>query len=112
LLAAKRPVRERQRRPRDIAEPQQKVSLLNEMPEFRDREGTTVLHRWPRQPPLRTAIKDALAHVELLLSRLECGVYCPADVRAAYETVVRELYLRSQDEVRVLQAALELVELE
>jgi hypothetical protein len=68
--------------PRDTMEAEQKVSLLNEVREFRDREGTTVLHRWPRQPPLRAAIEDALAHVEVLLSRFEGGVYCPADVRA------------------------------
>jgi hypothetical protein len=30
-------------------------------------------------------LKDALAHVEVLLSRLESGVQCPADVRAQYE---------------------------
>jgi hypothetical protein len=39
-------------------------------------------------------------------------VHCPADVRAQYEKTVRELYLRSQDQVRVLRDALELVELE
>jgi hypothetical protein len=93
-------------------EPPQRVSLLNEMPEYRDRGETTVLHRWPRAIPLRAVLKDALANLEVLLSRLEGGVRCPEDVRAHYETVIRELYLRSQDQVRVLRDALELVELE
>jgi hypothetical protein len=98
--------------PHDIAEPEPKISLLNEVREFRDREGATILHRWPKQPPLKAVPKDALAHVEVLLSRLEGGVYCPADVRAHYETTVRELYLRSQDMVRVLRDSLDLIELE
>jgi hypothetical protein len=98
--------------PRDIMEAQEKRSLVNEPITFRDTGEATVLHRFPRQPPLRAAIKDALAHVEVLLSRLETGVYCPQDVRAHYEKTVRELYLRSQDQVRVLRDALEFVELE
>jgi len=98
--------------PRDILEAEEKPSLINEPIAFRDQGDATVLHRFPKQPPLRAAIKDALAHVEVLLSRLESGVYCPADVRAHYEKTVRELYLKSQDEIRVLRDALELVELE
>jgi hypothetical protein len=97
-------------RPRTFEDPA--VSLINEVTEYRDRGSATVLHKWPRQPPLRAVLKDALAHVEVLLSRLESGVHCPADVRAHYEKTVRELYLRSQDQVRVLRDALELVELE
>jgi hypothetical protein len=97
-------------RPRAIDDPA--ISLLNEPIAFRDTGEATLLHRWPKQPPLRAMIKDALAHVEVLLSRLESGVYCPADVRAHYEVTIRELYLRSQDQVRVLRDALELVELE
>ena len=46
--------------PHDIAEPEPKISLLNEVREFRDREGATILHRWPKQPPLKAVPKDAL----------------------------------------------------
>jgi hypothetical protein len=78
-------------RPRDLLEDPVVVSLINKGPSYRDHGDATVLHRFPRQPPLRAAIKDALAHVEVLLLRLETGVHCPADVRAHYEKTVREL---------------------
>jgi hypothetical protein len=44
-------------RPRTIEDPA--VSLINEMPEYRDRGDTTVLHRWPKERPLRTVLGDA-----------------------------------------------------
>ena len=61
---------------------------------------------------MRAMMADALAQLEMLLGRLEAGLYCAADVRASHEKTVRELYLRSQDEVGVLRDALDLVELE
>jgi hypothetical protein len=89
------------------------VSLLNETVEYRDRGLATVLHRWPRELPLRAVLLDALAHTQLLLARLEGGVYLAKDAagRRAEETI-RQLYLRTQDQVRVLEAALELEGLE
>jgi hypothetical protein len=91
---------------KDRYRPRQKV------PAYRDLGDATVLHRWPKALPLRAVLKDALPHLEVLLSRLERGVYCPKDERAHYEQTARELYLRSQNQVRVLRDALDLAELE
>jgi len=95
--------------PRTIDDPA--TTLINEEPVFRNRDGATVLHRWP-SIPLRAVLADALATTEALLTRLESGVKMPDDVRLHYETAIRELYLQTQDQVRVLRDALELVELE
>jgi hypothetical protein len=43
-------------RPRRFDEDPPPVSLLNEVPEYRDREGVTVLHRWPKGRPLHAAL--------------------------------------------------------
>jgi hypothetical protein len=59
-------------RPRQIED--EAVSLVNEEPEFRDREGATVLRRWPKIP-LRAVLADTLAQTQSLLARLEGGVY-------------------------------------
>jgi hypothetical protein len=98
-------------RPRRYDEDPPPVSLLNEVPEYRDRSAATVLHRWPKATPLRAVLLDALAQTQLLLGRLEGGVYLTEDAacrRVESETTLRQLYLRTQDQVRVLEAALEL----
>jgi hypothetical protein len=98
-------------RPQRFDEDPPPVSLLNEVPEYRDRSSATVLHRWPRELPLRAVLLDCLAQTQLLLGRLESGVYLAKDAagrRAESETTIRALYLRTQDQVRVLEAALEL----
>jgi hypothetical protein len=85
------------------------VSLLNETVEYRDRGAATVLHRWPRELSLRAVLLDALAHTQLLLARLEGGVYLAKNAAPPrVEETIRQLYLRTQDQVRVLEAALEL----
>ena len=96
-------------RPRSLLDDPEPVSLINETTEYRDRGSATVLHRWPKEMPLRAVLADTLAQTQLLLGRLECGVYVAKDApRAEYETTIRELYLRTQDQVRVLEAALDL----
>ena len=86
------------------------MSLLNETVEYRDRGLATVLHRWPRELPFRAVLLDALAQTQLLLARLDGGVYLTKDTaaRSGAEATLRALYLRTQDQVRVLEAALEL----
>ena len=96
-------------RPRRFDEDAPPVSLINERPEYRDRTSARVLHRWPRELPLRAVLLDCLAHTQLLLARLESGVYLAKDAagrRAQHEETLRQLYLRTQDQVRVLEAAL------
>jgi hypothetical protein len=97
-------------RPRRYDEDAPPVSLLNETVEYRDRGLATVLHRWPRELPFRAILLDALAQTQLLLARLEGGVYLTKDAtaRSGAEVTLRALYLRTQDQVRVLEAALEL----
>jgi hypothetical protein len=47
--------------------------------------------------------------MQVLLARLEGGVYVPqGGPRAEYEAAVRQLYLRTQDQVRILADCLEL----
>ena len=60
--------------PHDIAEPEQKVSLLNEPIAFRDTGDAAVLRRWPKARPLHAVVAETLANVELLLGQLEAGV--------------------------------------
>jgi hypothetical protein len=86
----------------------QPVSWLNEAAEFRDRTAATVLHRWPKQVPLRATIEDALAHVEVLLGKLEAGVHIADGDRQHAERTIRALYLVCQDMTRVLRDAAEL----
>jgi hypothetical protein len=53
------------------------------------------------------------AQLQQLLARLEGPVYLARDApRAECEAVVRQLYLRTQDQIRVLQDALALEGLE
>jgi hypothetical protein len=95
-------------RPRDLLEDPERPSLINETVEYRDRGAARVLPRWPRQVPVRALIEDALAHVEVLLGRLEGGVRIADGDRERAETTLRALYLRSQDMIRVLHDSLEL----
>jgi hypothetical protein len=95
-------------RPRRFDEDPPPVSLLNEVPEYRDREGATVLHRWPKGRPLHAVIAETLANVELLLGQLEAGVRVADNQR----DLVRELYVATQRQREVLVAALRLEELE
>jgi hypothetical protein len=88
-------------RPRDLLTDPSPTSLINEAPEYRDRGAARVLHKWPRQVPLRGVLAETLANVEMLLAKLESGVHCPPDVRVHYEKTVRELYLRCEDVRRV-----------
>jgi len=94
--------------PRDIPEPEQKVSLLNEPIAFRDTGEATVLHRWPKGRPIHAVIAETLANVELLLAYLESGVRVPDNQRA----MVRELFVATQRQREVLSAALRVEELE
>jgi hypothetical protein len=77
--------------PRDTAEPEQKVSLMNEAITFRDTGDSTVLHKWPKARPLHAVIAETLANVELLLAQLESAVRVPDNQTA----VVRELFVCS-----------------
>src|SRR5215469_6133948 len=94
--------------PRDTAEPEQKVSLMNEAITFRDTGDATVLHRWPKARPLHAVIAETLANVELLLAHLEAGVRVDDNQRS----LVRDLFVATQRQREVLAAALRLEELE
>ena len=103
--------------PRDIAEPEQKVSLLNEPLIFRDTGNAAVLRKWPKARPLHAVIAETLANVELLLGSwrvelllglLEAGVRVADNQR----DLVRQLYVATQRQREVLLAALRLEELE
>jgi len=94
--------------PRDIAEPEQKVSLLNEPLIFRDTGNAAVLRKWPKARPLHAVIAETLANVELLLGQLEAGVRVADNQR----DLVRQLYVSTQRQREVLLAALRLEELE
>ena len=94
--------------PRDIAEVEQKVSLLNEPIAFRDTGDATLLHRWPKGRPLHAVIAECLANVELLLGQLEAGVRVADNQRG----LIRDLYVATQRQREVLLAALRLEELE
>jgi hypothetical protein len=100
-------------RPRRLEEIEDNgLSIINE-PITRD--GTVSHPRWWSERALRPVLSEALAATRALLVRLERGVYPPRDreQRARYETTIRELYLRSQDQLRVLEAALDdFIELE
>ena len=108
--------------PRDIAEPEQKVSLLNEPFIFRDTGNAAVLRKWPKARPLHAVIAEMLANVELLLGQLEAGVRVADNqrdlVRQLYVStqrqreVVRLLYVATRHQVRALAATLELEGLE
>jgi hypothetical protein len=52
-------------RPRQIED--DAISLINEEPSYRDRDGATVLHRWPKIP-IRAVLADTGAHPSLARS--------------------------------------------
>jgi hypothetical protein len=98
-------------RPRQLDEIEgNDVSLINEPVR---REGALTHARWWSTHSLRAILAENLANAELLLDRLQAGVHVPTDVcRADYEATIRQLYLRSHDQIRVLQDALALEGLE
>jgi hypothetical protein len=90
-------------RPADIAEIEQKVSLLNE-PLFAP-DGTVALPVAPKARPLHAQLCEVLVHTRELLSRPEArGVYVPKD---AQREIVRLLYVATRNQVKALAATLE-----
>jgi hypothetical protein len=93
-------------RPADIAEVEQKISLLNEpihdeVIDLRPGQSAASLHA------LLVGVRN---QVQALLDRLETrGVYVP---REGQREVVRALYVATRNQVRVLSAVLELEGLE
>ena len=93
-------------RPADVAEVEQKVSLLNEpihdeVIELRPGQSAASLHA------LLVGVRN---QAQALLDRLETrGVYVPKDQQ---REVVRLLYLATRNQVRALAACLELEGLE
>jgi hypothetical protein len=93
-------------RPADIAEVEQKISLLNEpihdeVIDLRPGQSAASLHA------LLVGVRN---QVQALLDRLETrGVYLP---REGQREVVRALYVATRNQVRVLLAVLELEGLE
>jgi hypothetical protein len=94
--------------PRDIAEPEHKVSLLNEAMTFRNTGEARVLHKWPKGRPLHAVIAECLANVELLLAHLHAGLRVADNQRG----LVRDLFVQTQRQREILTAALRLEELE
>jgi hypothetical protein len=94
--------------PRDIAEVEEKVSLINEPLAAPD--GTTALPVCYRERPLHAVLCESLKQTKELLTRLEArGVYVPKD---AQREVVRLLYVATRNQVKALAATLELERLE
>jgi hypothetical protein len=94
--------------PRDIAEVEEKVSLINEPLVAPD--GTTALPVCYRERPLHAVLCESLKQTKELLTRLEArGVYVPKD---AQREVVRLLYVATRNQVKALAATLELERLE
>jgi hypothetical protein len=93
-------------RPADIAEVEQKVSLLNEpihdeVIELRPGQASASLHA------LLVGVRN---QAQALLDRLETrGVYVPKDQQ---REIVRLLYVATRNQVRALSAVLELEGLE
>ena len=93
-------------RPADVAEVEQKVSLLNEpihddVIELRPGQSAASLHA------LLVGVRN---QAQALLDRLETrGVYVP---REGQRVVVRALYVATRNQVRALAACLELEGLE
>ena len=93
-------------RPADVAEVEQKVSLLNEpihddVIELRPGQSAASLHA------LLVGVRN---QAQALLDRLETrGVYVP---REGQREVVRALYVATRNQVRALSAVLELEGLE
>jgi hypothetical protein len=94
--------------PRDIAEVEDKVSLINEP--LTSPDGTVALPTVYREPPLHSVLCKSLVQTKELLNRLEArGVYVPRD---GQREVVRALYVATRNQVRALSAVLELEGLE
>jgi|SRR6516164_11497293 hypothetical protein len=90
-------------RPADIAEMEQKVSLLNEP--IRE-----VIPLRPVQArPLHAVLVERLNSTQALLTRLESGVCVP---REQQREIVRLLYVATRQQVKALVATLELEGLE
>ena len=90
-------------RPADIAEMEQKVSLLNEP--IRE-----VIPLRPVQArPLHAVLIESLNSTQALLTRLESGVCVP---REQQREIVRLLYVATRQQVKALVATLELEGLE
>ena len=90
--------------PRDIAEVEDKVSLINEPLSVPD--DTTALPTVYRERPLHAVLCESLKQTKELLTRLEArGVYVP---RNAHREVVRLLYVATRNQVKALAACLEL----
>ena len=98
-------MRDERYRPADVAEVEQKVSLLNEpiheVIELRPGQASASLHA------LLVGVRN---QAQALLDRLETrGVYVPKDQQ---REVVRLLYVATRNQVRALAACLELEGLE
>jgi hypothetical protein len=94
--------------PRDIAEVEDKVSLINEPLVAPD--GTTALPVCYRERPLHAVLCESLKQTRELLNRLELrGVRV---ARAEQREVVRLLYVATRNQVQALAAVLELEGLE
>jgi hypothetical protein len=94
--------------PRDIAELEEKVSLINEPLAAPD--GTTALPVCYRERSLHAVLCESLKQTRELLTRLELrGVHVP---RAEQREVVRLLYVATRNHVKALAACLELEGLE
>ena len=99
-------MRDERYRPADVAEVEQKVSLLNEpihdeVIELRPGQSAASLHA------LLVGVRN---QAQALLDRLETrGVYVPKDQQ---REVVRLLYVATRNQVRALAACLELEGLE
>jgi hypothetical protein len=94
--------------PRDIAEVEEMVSLINEPLSAPD--GTTALPVCYRERPLHVVLSESLVQTQELLARLEAkGVYVPRD---AQREIVRLLYVATRNQVKALAACLELEGLE
>jgi len=99
---------DRRYRPRTLDD-DEPPSLINQPP---TREGAISHPRWWSERAPRPVLADALAASEALLDRLERGVHIAEGDRVQAQATIRELYLRSQDMVRVLRDCLDLSELE
>ena len=94
--------------PRDIAEVEERPSLINEPLSAPD--GTTALPTVYRERPLHTVLCESLKQTRELLNRLELrGVQV---ARAEQREVVRLLYVATRHQAKALIATLELQGLE
>jgi hypothetical protein len=94
--------------PRDVAEIEERPSLINEP--LSSPDGTVALPVINRERPLHAVLVESLNQTKELLMRLEAkGVYVP---RSEQREVVRLLYVATRNQVRALSAVLELEGLE